>query len=98
MSTSKTFNVSFNVTVDMTDEDYAIMARNVLGIAKWAATGDTLPQDAKNILVRALTVGPDGVVDYIVRTAVGNTMEEAFEEMREEARALTFTPVEITEV
>lgn len=98
MSISKTYNVSFNVNVELTDKDEEIMSRNFRNLAKWAATGEELPEDARNILLAALTFGPEGVADHIVRTVIRETLSESIGEISDESDSITVTPVAIHEV
>lgn len=81
MAITKKLKVSFDVTVKLDSETEGKLKELVQGIAKKAASGEKLDGYSRELLVQALTYGPDGAVEYIMRKCLRDGIKEMFNEM-----------------
>lgn len=81
MAITKKLKVSFDVTVKLDSETEEQLKEVVQGLAKEAASGEKLDGYHSELLVQALTYGPDGVVEHIMRKCLRDGIKEMFNEL-----------------
>lgn len=81
MAITKKLKVSFDVTVKLDLATEEQLAELVQGIAKKAASGEKLDGYNRELLVQALTYGPDGAVEHIMRKCLRDGIKEMFNEL-----------------
>ena len=81
MAITKKFKVSFDVTVKLGSVEEEQLKDTIQRIAKLAAAREDVDHANKELLVQALTGGPDGAVAFIVRKSIRDGVKEMFEEI-----------------
>ena len=81
MAITKKLKVAFDVTVKLDSETEEQLKELVHGIAKKAASGEKLDGYHSELLVQALTYGPDGAVEFIMRKCLRDGIKEMFNEL-----------------
>lgn len=83
MAMTKKFKVSFDVTLKVSSEDEKNIMKMVLDTAKKIQEiGPEYKNDFKReALVKALTGGPDAVIEFLVRKGLRDSIKEMREEM-----------------
>lgn len=77
MAITKKFKVSFECTVKLTSEMEEAMKGSILKLAKAVAANDPEVSPAeRELLIQALTHGPDGAVEFVVRKSLRDAIRE----------------------
>lgn len=97
MAITKKFKVSFDVTLKLDSETEEMMREKIMDLAHRAGAGDKIAPMDRELLVQALTNGPDGAVAFAVRQGLRNAIKELFEEMRD-ASLFKASPATVREV
>lgn len=97
MAITKKFKVSFDVTVKIDSKTEAEIAETVKYLAKRAGAGEKLDPSEQEMLIQALTHGPDGVVTFGVRQGIRDGVKEMFEEIGD-ADLFKASPATVKEV
>lgn len=80
MAITKKFKVSFDVTLKLDSEAEELMLEKILDLAHRAGAGEEIAPMDRELLVQALTHGPDGAAAFAVRQGIRNAVKEMFEE------------------
>lgn len=80
MAITKKFKVSFDVTLKLDSETEEMMREKILDLAHRAGSGEKIEPMDRELLVQALTHGPDGAAAFAVRQGIRNSIKEMFEE------------------
>lgn len=80
MAITKKFKVSFDVTVKLGSVEEEQLKETIQRIAKQVAAREDVDHTYKELLVQALTGGPDGAVAFIIRKSIREGVKEMFEE------------------
>lgn len=82
MAITKKFKVSFDVTLKLDSETEELMREKILDLAHraGAGAGEKIEPMDRELLVQALTRGPDGAATFAVRQGIRNSVKEMFEE------------------
>ena len=81
MAITKKLKVSFDVIVKLDSAAEEKLHELVRCIAKEAASGEKLEGYHRELLVHALTYGPDGAVEFIMRKCIRDGIKEMFNEL-----------------
>lgn len=99
MAITKKFQVSFDVTLVVDSESEAAMAAAVLELAHRAGEGEELSGCEREVLIQALTYGPDGVASFVTKQDIREMVKDMHDALREcEQRMLRFSPATVKEV
>lgn len=99
MAITKKFKVSFDVTLKMDSETEAMMGGRILHLAKRAGAGEKLGHMDRELLVQALTYGPDGAAAFVVKQGLREMIKDAHSELCEtEREMMCFGPATVREV
>lgn len=93
MAITKKFKVSFDMTVKVDSETEQLIKERILELAKQASSGDKISAVDSELLVRALTDGPDGAVAFCVQQGVRESIKELGEEHHGEG--IKFSPAAV---
>lgn len=80
MAITKKFKVSFDVTIKLDSETEELMREKILDLAHRAGAGEEIAPMDRELLVQALTRGPDGAVTFAVRQGIRTNVKEMLEE------------------
>ena len=97
MAITKKFKVSFDVTLKLDSETEEMMREKILDLAHRAGAGEKIEPMDRELLVQALTNGPDGAAAFAVRQGLRNAIKELFEEMGD-APLFKASPATVREV
>lgn len=97
MAITKKFKVSFDVTLKLDSETEEMMREKILDLAHRAGAGEQIEPMDRELLVQALTYGPDGAAAFAVRQCIRNSIKEMFEEMGD-ASLFKASPATVREV
>ena len=81
MAITKKFKVSFDVTLKLDSETEELMQEKIMDLAYRAGSGEEIAPMDRELLVQALTRGPDGAAAFAVRQGLRNAVKEMFEDM-----------------
>lgn len=99
MAMTKKFKVSFDVTVVIDSENEAAMAETIRELAQRAGAGEELSDREREILVQALTYGPEGIAAFVVKQGLREMIKDAHNDLCEtERRMFRFSPATVREV
>lgn len=99
MAITKKFKVSFDVTAVIDSESEAAMAETVLELARRAGEGEELPMREREVLIQALTHGPDGVASFVLKQGLREMIKDAHGDLCDsEKEMLRFAPATVREV
>ena len=85
MAITKKFKVSFDVTLKLDSETEELMREKILDLAHRAGSGEEIAPMDRELLVQALTHGPDGAAAFAVRQGIRNAVKEMFEDMSDKS-------------
>lgn len=85
MAITKKFKVSFDVTLKLDSETEELMREKILDLAHRAGAGEEISPMDRELLVQALTRGPDGAAAFAVRQGIRNAVKEMFEDTSDKA-------------
>lgn len=97
MAITKKFKVSFDVTLKLDSETEELMREKILDLAHRAGSGKEIAPMDRELLVQALTHGPDGAAAFAVRQGLRNNIKEMFEEFGD-ASLFKVSPATVREV
>ncbi|AFQ97058.1 DUF2675 domain-containing protein [Xylella fastidiosa subsp. multiplex] len=97
MAITKKFKVSFDVTLKLDSETEELMREKILDLAHRAGAGEEITPMDRELLVQALTRGPDGAAAFAVRQGIRNAVKEMFEETSDKS-LLKLSPATVREV
>lgn len=97
MAITKKFKVSFDVTLKLDSETEELMREKILDLAHRAGAGEKIEPMDRELLVQALTSGPDGAASFAVRQGLRNNIKEMFEESGD-ASLFKVSPATVREV
>ena len=97
MAITKKFKVSFDVTLKLDSETEEMMRGKILDLAHRAGAGEKIEPMDRELLVQALTNGPDGAAAFAVRQGLRNAIKELFEKMGD-ASLFKASPATVREV
>lgn len=99
MAITKKFKVSFDVTAVIDSENEAAMAETVLELARRAGAGEELSPREREILIQALTYGPDGVAAFVIKQGIRDMIKDAHRDLCDsEQEIIRFSPATVKEV
>lgn len=99
MAITKKFKVYFDVTAVIDSENEAAMAETVLELARRAGAGEELSPREREILIQALTYGPDGVAAFVVKQGIREMIKDAHSDLCDsEQEIIRFSPATVKEV
>lgn len=99
MAMTKKFKVSIDVTAVISSEYEENMNSFVMSLAKKAAAGGELNDFHKEVLVQALTYGPEGVASFLIKHGLREMVKDAHNELCESEQSLIrFSPATVREV
>lgn len=97
MAITKKFKVSFDVTLKLDSETEELMREKILDLAHRAGAGEEIAPMDRELLVQALTSGPDGAAAFAVRQGLRNAVKEMFEDMGDKS-LFKVSPATVREV
>ena len=97
MAITKKFKVSFDVTLKLDSETEELMREKILDLAHRAGSGKEIAPMDRELLVQALTHGPDGAAAFAVRQGIRNAVKEMFEDMGDKS-LFKLSPATVREV
>lgn len=80
MAITKKFKVSFDVTLKLDSETEELMREKIIDLAHRAGAGEEIAPMDRELLVQALTHGPDGAAAFAVRQGIRKAVKEMFED------------------
>lgn len=99
MAITKKFKVSFDITLVIDSENEAAMAETVRKLAQRAGAGEELCHREREILIQALTYGPDGVAAFVTKQGIRDMIKDMHNDLCEnERRIFRFSPATVREV
>lgn len=99
MAMTKKFKVSFDVTAVIDSESEKNLSEFVMRAAKKAAAGEELNPFKQEMLVQALTYGPEGAAAFIIKQGLREMIKDAHADLSESERNLMrFSPAAVREV
>lgn len=99
MAITKKFQVSFDVTLVIDSENEAAMAETVRELAQRAGAGEELHYREREILIQALTHGPDGVATFVTKQGIREMLKDMHADLCESERQMfRFSPATVKEV
>ena len=93
MAITKKFKVSFDMTVKVDSETEQLLKERIRELAKQVGSGEKVSAADRELLVRALTYGPDGVVAFCVQQDVRSAIKELGEDHQGEG--FVFSPATV---
>lgn len=81
MAITKKFKVSFDLTLKVGSEEEQQLAAKILEIAKAVGEGQDVPHHTRELLVQALTGGPDAAAAFIVRSSIREGIKKMFDDL-----------------
>ncbi|QHI00758.1 putative HNS binding protein [Escherichia phage vB_EcoP_PHB19] len=99
MAMTKKFKVSFDVTAVVTSEGEQNLRDCVMRVAKEVAAGEQVDDFKKELLVQALTHGPDGLATFLIKQGLRSFVKDNYKDLSESERKLMrFSPATVREV
>lgn len=99
MAITKKFKVSFDVTLKVDSENEAAMAETILELARRAGSGEELSEREREILIQALTYGPDGVAAFVTKQGIREMVKDMHSDLcASEREMFRFSPATVREV
>ncbi|UCS82765.1 suppressor protein of silencing [Yersinia phage vB_YenP_Rambo] len=97
MAITKRFKVTFEVTAVVDSEDEAFLKDHIIELARQASSGEPLGDYEKEVLVRALTDGHEGLVEFIIKTGLREFIKDAHSEVlsASDRQMLSFAPAKV---
>lgn len=96
MAMTKRFKVSFEVTTVIDSEGEQNLKDHILDIAQRVAAGEEVNPFKQEMLVQALTYGPEGLSEFIIKSGLRELVKDAHRELCEdERRMMSFSPAEV---
>lgn len=93
MAITKKFKVSFDMTVKVDSETEQLIKERIRELAKQVGSGEKVSAADRELLVRALTYGPDGAVAFCVQQGVRSAIKELGEDHQGEG--FVFSPATV---
>lgn len=99
MAMTKKFKVSFDVTAVISSEMEQNLMECVKTIAKKIAAGEEVNPFKQEMLVQALTYGPEGLTSFLIKKGIREMIKDTHSELCESERELLrFAPATVREV
>lgn len=96
MAITKRFKVTFEVTAVIDSENEEAMREHVLQIAKDINAGKDVEPFKKQVLIHALTYGPDGAAAFTLKEGLRELVKDAHRNLcRTEREMLRFSPAKV---
>lgn len=99
MAITKKFKVSFDVTAVITSEGERNLQDCVIRVAKAVAAGEQVDDFKKELLVQALTNGPEGLATFLIKHGLRSFVKDSYNDLSESERKLIrLSPATVREV
>lgn len=99
MAITKRFKVSFEVTAVVNSESEQNLLDYFMRVVKAVAAGEQVDDFKKEVLVQALTHGPDGLATFLIKQGLRSFVKDNYKDLSESKRKLMrFSPATIREV
>ncbi|WYM31324.1 HNS binding protein [Citrobacter phage Citrof5] len=93
MAFTKKFKVSFDMTVKVDSKTEQLIKERIRELAKQVGSGEKVSATDRELLVRALTYGPDGAVAFCAKHGVRSAIKELGKDHQGEG--LVFSPATV---
>lgn len=99
MAMTKKFRVTFDVTAVINSEHEKNIVETATKLAKKAAAGEELSDMQQEMLVQALTYGPEGLAAFLLKQGLRDFIKFNHRDLCESEREMMrFSPATVTEV